>query len=105
MQQDKIHSYIGFAIRANKVRLGVNAIASLKGSIPLLLLCNTASDNTKKEAMALAAKYHSAVVLSKTERLEDLFNKENCKLGAILDKSLAEAILNNLNEKFVRLGG
>lgn len=103
--RDKIYSYIGFAVKAGKVRLGVNAISTLKGSIPLLLLCSTASDNTKKDALKLAKKYGSVVVISKVDKLEDVFSKENCKLAAILDSSLAAAIIDNLNEKFAQFGG
>ncbi len=103
--RDKIYSYIGFAVKAGKVRLGVNAISTLKGGIPLLLLCGTASDNTKKDALKLAKKYGSVVVVSKEDKLEDVFSKENCKLAAILDASLASAIIDNLNEKFAQFGG
>lgn len=102
---DKIHTYIGFAVKSGKVRLGVNAIYTLKGSIPLLLLCDSASENTKKEAKKIAKKYNSVMVLVKNEKLEDIFYKENCKLAAILDQSLAKAILDNLNENFEQFGG
>lgn len=102
--QEKIYTFIGFAIKARKIRIGVNAIATLKGNVPLLLLCRTASENTKQDALKLAKKYNSTIVLSK-DRLEDLFCKDNCKLVAILDQSLANAILDNLNEKFQQFGG
>ncbi len=103
--KDKIHTYIGFAQKAGKFRLGVNAIYTLKGIVPLLLLCDSASENTKKEAKKIAKKYNSAIVLVKNEKLEDIFYKENCKLAAILDQSLANAILDNLNENFEQFGG
>ncbi len=103
--QDKIYTYIGFAIKAGKVRTGVNAITTLKGDIPLLLLCGSASDNTKKDVLKLAKKHNSVIVTSLSDKLEDIFRKDNCKLAAILDASLAKAILDNLNEKFVQFGG
>lgn len=103
--KDKIHTYIGFAVRSGKVKLGVNAIRTVKGKIPLLILCSSASENTKKEAVKLGKKYDSSVVLSKNEKLEDVFSKENCKLAAILDVSLANAIIDNLDENFVQFGG
>lgn len=103
--RDKIYTYIGFAIRSGKIRIGVNAIQTLKGNIPLLLLCNTASNNTVKDAQKLAKKFNSKIVLSKVDKLEDIFYKENCKVVAILDQSLATAILDNINEKFAQFGG
>lgn len=105
IMRDKIYTYIGFAVKAGKVRLGVNAIGTIKNTIPLMLLCDTASENTKKDAVKLAKKYGSKIVVSKEDKLEDLFYKENCKLAAVLDESLAKAILDNLNEKFVQFGG
>lgn len=103
--KDKIHTYIGFSLKSGKVRLGVNAILTIKGKIPLLILCDSASDNTKKDALKIAKKYNSSIILCKNEKLEDLFYKENCKLAAILDESLAKAISDNLNENFVKFGG
>ncbi|MBQ3165943.1 MAG: hypothetical protein IKD14_04250 [Clostridia bacterium] len=103
--QDKIRSYIGFAIRAGKVRTGVNAISTLKKSVPLLLLCSTASPNTVKDAVKLATNLKARLVVSKAETLENIFNKQNCKLAAIMEPSLAAAIIDNLNEKFVEFGG
>ena len=101
---EKTVSYIGFAVRARKVKLGVNAAMTAKpGMIKLVVLCHTASDNTKKEAISIAKKHHAKIVLSKTYPVAELVYKENCKLIALLDKGLSQAILNNLNEHFVIL--
>ena len=101
---EKIISYIGFAIRARKVKLGVNAAGTAKqGMIKLIVLCHTASENTVKEAISIAKKHHAKIVLSKTYSVEDIVYKQNCKLVAILDKGLAKAISDNLNEHFVIL--
>ena len=98
---EKIISYLGFAMRARKLRLGVNAIAAEKKRIYLLVLCATASENTKKDALSMASKLHAKLVVSNFYRVEDLVNKENCKLIAVLDRELSKAILTNLNEHFV----
>lgn len=98
---DKIISYIGFAIRARKIKMGVNACNTIKGGVGLFVLCHTAQKNTVKEAISLAKKHGVKIVLSKTYLLEDVVHKENCKLVAILDRQLSKAILNNLNEHFV----
>ena len=101
---EKIISYIGFAIRARKVKLGVNAAQTAKqGMIKLIVLCHTASENTVKETISLAKKHHSKIVVSKTHLVEDIVCKSNCKLIALLDKGLAKAVLDNLNENFVIL--
>ena len=101
MGRSKIETFIGFSIRAGKYRLGVNAVATLK-SAELLIMCHTASENTVKEIIKLSKKLHSDIIVYKTGNLEDLTGKENCKLMAITDKSLAKAIIDNLDENFIK---
>ena len=99
---DKILSYIGFAIRARNVKMGVNSCETLKGRVPLFILCKSASLNTQKDAISLAKKHNSKIVVS-VNPLEEIVCKQNCKLIAITNNELAKAILNNLNEHFVIL--
>lgn len=100
---NKIFTYVGFAIRSGKVKLGVNAIASCRGKIPLMILCDTASENTKKDARSLARKFGAKLILSKETTVETLTNKPLCKLCAVLDESLANAIENNVDDNFLFL--
>ena len=115
--KDKIFSYLGFAKKAGKMKAGVNAVATLKGRVPLIVLCDSASENTKKDALSLAKKYRSALVLSVGYTVEELINKENCKVVAVTDgpmsplcevadaclavtdESLANAIINTVKQE------
>ncbi len=99
---DKILSYIGFALKARKVKMGVNACNTIKGRVPVFILCKSASPNTQKDAIALAKKHGSKIILS-INSLENIVGKQNCQLIAITDNQLSKAILNNLNEHFVIL--
>ena len=101
--QDKIISYIGFAVKARKVKMGVNAVDTVKKGVHLLVLCASAAQNTQKEATSFAKRFNCKIVLCKTYLLENIVHKENCKLIAITDRQFANAILNNLNEHFVIL--
>ena len=101
--QDKIISYIGFAVKARKVKTGVNAVDTVKKGVYLLVLCASAALNTQKEALSFSKRFNCKIVVSKTYLLEDVVHKENCKLIAITDRQFANAILNNLNEHFVIL--
>ena len=98
--KSKSSTFIGFAIRARKFRIGMNAVQTLK-SINLLIVCNTASDNTKAEAEKVAKKYRCPLVITKTEKLEDITHRENAKVMAIADKALAKAILDNIENDFI----
>lgn len=100
MEKSKPLTFIGFAIRARKVRAGTNAIATLKGGVKVIIICHTASENALKEAIKLCKKFNVPLVTSKTYKVEDIIKKQNCKLLAIQDESLGNAILQNLDECF-----
>ena len=66
-----------------------------------MIVCNTASDNTKAEAEKVAKKYRCPLIITKTEKLEDITHRENAKVMAIADKALAKAILDNIENDFI----
>ncbi len=101
MGRSKIETFIGFSIRAGKYRLGVNAVATLKNA-ELLIMCHTASENTVKDVLKLSKKLKAEIIVCNFVNLEDLTGKENCKLMAVTDKSLAKAIIDNLDENFTK---
>ncbi len=103
--QSKVLSYIGFAVKAGKVRTGVNVAKTVKGRVPLMIICETASENTLKEATEIAKKLGAKMVMTHGIKVEDIFNKVNCKLALVTDNSLASAILSNLDDQFVLFGG
>ena len=105
MQRSKAESYIGFCRKAGKLTCGANAIEVQKKGIYLLLLCQSASDNTKKNAQRLAMKFGCALLVSEGKRLEQLVGKENCKLAAVRDEWLAKAILSCAEDEFIKYPG
>ena len=98
-KKSKVETFIGFSIKAGKVRCGVNAIATLK-KVNLLILCATASDNTKEDAKKLMKRFHCHLIISNKKTVEELTGKEKCKLMAITDKGLSKAIEDNLDNDF-----
>lgn len=99
----KAETFIGFAVRANKYRTGLNTCGTLKRA-NLFLLCVTASENTCKEAQKLAKKYHCKLLKTTIEPLDNFTHKTNVKIMAITDKALAEAIINNSENDFIEIG-
>jgi len=99
LEKSKILTFIGFSIRARKLRAGANAVATLKKA-NVLIICHTASKNAYDEAIKLCKKFNAPLIESKTYKIEELVRKENCKLVAIQDESLGNAILQNLDEHF-----
>ena len=91
MDANKLKTYLGFARRAGKLTLGVNAVSTLRSGVYLLIADTFASENTKKEIEKLARRLSVPVIW--TENLETLAGKELCKLAALREEHLAEAIL------------
>ena len=105
MINSKPLTFIGFAIKARKVKFGVNAVATLKPKVPLLILCSTASDNTKHDAVKLSKKLQATLLIATDVKVEDIVYKENCKLIAVQDVALAKAIMENLDCHFTKYSG
>ncbi len=99
MNKSKAETFIGFAMRARKFRIGVNACMTLKRA-SLVIVCRSASDNTKKDAEKLSNKFRCPLLVTKEKDLQDLTHKENAKVMAIEDKGLAQAILSNSENEF-----
>ena len=90
MQPDKIRTYLGFCIRAGKLTTGVNAVQTVKKGVYLLIADTSVAKNSWKEILKLKVKFGCPLLMA--ESLESLVCKENCKLAAVREKSLAEAI-------------
>ncbi len=94
MAQSKVQSYIGFCKRARKITLGSSAIGTLKGGVYLLLLDKKAAKNSLRYALKYKRKFGCPLLVC-GEDFEELVGKSSCRLAAIQEKNLAEAILNS----------
>ena len=94
MAQSKVQSYIGFCKRARKITLGSSAIGTLKGGVYLLLLDKNAAKNSLRYALKFKRKFNCPLLVC-GDNFEELVGKPNCRLAAIQEKNLAEAILNS----------
>lgn len=90
----KAETFIGFAVRAGKFRSGFNTLATLKKAY-VILVCESAAENTKKTALKYAAKYRCAALCTDKISLCDLAHKDGIKIAAITDFSLAKAVVEN----------
>ncbi len=93
MAQSKVRGYIGFCIKARKITLGSNAIGTLSSGVYLLILDKQAAKNSLRFALKYKRKFGCPLILC-NEKLEDVVCKKECKLAAIRDRNLADAILN-----------
>lgn len=105
LQRSKAESYIGFCIRAGKLTCGFNAVAAQHKDVFLILLCNTASENAKKQALTLRNKFGCKILLVCGKTLEEVTGKPNCKLAAVRDENLAKAIASATDDCFINYPG
>ena len=94
MAQSKVKSYIGFCKRARKIKLGSSAVGTLKSGVYLLLLDSQAAKNSLRYALKYKKKFNCPLLVC-GDNFEELVGKKNCRLAAIQDKNLADAILNS----------
>lgn len=89
----KVETYIGFAIKKGSVVFGCDNIEKYRKKMYLLLATRTLSENSLSVLRNIADKrsIQLAAIVD-----YDLLVKRNCKALAICDKSLADAILQNL---------
>ena len=100
----KAETFIGFAVRARKIRFGFNTLATLKKAF-VILVCNTAAENTVKAAVKYAAKYKCKVFRTESKTLSDLAHKDGVKIAAITDFALAKAVIDNAAGDFTEIAG
>ncbi len=92
MAKGKVSSYIGFCFKCGKITLGSSAIATLKRGVYLLILDGKAAKNSLRYALKFKNRFDCPLLVCR-ENFEELINKPLCRLAAVRDKNLAEAIL------------
>ena len=103
MDGNKIEAYLGFALRAGKLVLGLNSIQTIKKGVYCLLLDEGAAKNSHKEARKLKERFACPLIIIKD--LGALIKREGCKVAALKDSSLAEAVLREAGDKGISIEG
>ena len=76
--RSKARTFIGFAIKAGRMRFGMNSVNSLKRAA-LILCCKSAAENTAKEAVSAAKKFGCPLLITKDAPLSEMVHRENVK--------------------------
>ena len=88
MSEGKAATYLGFAKRAGKLTLGVNAAMALRTCYLLVADANVGK-NSKKEIEKLKIKFSCPLVY--IENLGDVVARPGCMLAAVREEHLAKA--------------
>ncbi len=95
----KVETYLGFCLKSRKIALGAGTVDLLKNGVYLLIVCSTASENTKKLAFKFKNRFSCPLIICKIG-LENVVHKSGCKIAAVRDANLAHAICDNLNDDY-----
>ena len=98
--KSRAETFIGFAIKTGRCRIGLNAVETLKRA-DVVIICKTTAINSKEKAKKLAEKFGCPCIVTTTKTLEEITHKENAKVMAIYDKKLTRALLNSLEQEFI----
>jgi len=90
MERNKIASYVGFAIKANKIEWGVDNIIQKKGRPKLILTDMTLSMNSFNKIKNYSLNNNLKLLI--IENLEKYTGKEEVKALGIYERNLAVAI-------------
>ena len=99
VQKDKAESLIGFAVKAGHVLYGIDTVEAARKKLYLIVLCDTVAENTRKKALSVAAAKHVPVIVSRNE-LQYTVGRKNCKVLAVTDRQMAEAIVTLHGENY-----
>ena len=93
MKTEKIRSYVGFAIKAGKVKIGIDNILSAKKNPFVVLYDEKLSDNSKRKLLSGCEK---TVVYSAP--MSEIMPGKNCLAIGVCEKNLATAIIKEMEE-------
>lgn len=93
--RSKAASYLGFARRAGKLTLGVNAAATVKKCY-LLIADPAVGVNSRKEIEKQKSRLGCQLLF--LENLGEAVGKPGCMLAAVRDENLAAAIIGEIGE-------
>ncbi len=90
----KIDCYVHFAVRSGKVIWGIDSLIKSRKRIKTVLYDSTLGQNSKKELERYLNTNNVPSLQLPENYLNTLLKRENVKVLAITDDSLANAILN-----------
>ena len=92
MQTNKAFSYVGFAIKANKIIFGTDSLLGYSKKVHLIIVSNTLSENAMKKIEKLAEIKRCPIIKLDENEFDDTVNKTGCKVVGITSFELSSAI-------------
>ncbi len=97
---DKVSTLIGFAVKANKLIYGMDELKEGKRKRYLIVYCHSLSERGKDEIKEIARRDNVPLIETKSQKLEDIVYKRNCKVIGVANKQMSEAIIKYITEDY-----
>lgn len=100
MKENKLSTYIGFAIKSGKVIFGYDNLFKYKKIPKIIIFCKSLSEKMKNKLELFAISKKIKLLTLENFILSDIIKRDNCKVLGICDENLANVItieINNLN--------
>ena len=96
MNINKIRTYLGFAIKSKKIIFGYDNIVTYKKNQILILSSSTVNEKVSAKINSFAERNNIKIIKLKDITCEELISRENCKIVSVIDESLANAIIKEM---------
>ena len=101
--ESKVATYLGFAIKSNKIIYGYDALKDYNKKLYLILVCNTANEKYIEFTKTKKSQTNCDIYKVVQGSLDELLHRSNCKIIGIKSKDLATAIINNKSDILVEV--
>lgn len=101
MNENKLISYIGFAIKSGKIIFGYDNLFQSKKLPQIIIFCKTLSEKMKNKLELFAKSKKIKLLTLENFILSDIIKRDNCKVIGICDENLSHVIcgeIEKLNE-------
>jgi ribosomal protein L7Ae-like RNA K-turn-binding protein len=89
----RVKSFVGFAVRANKIVWGTDNVLAYKKKIRLILVSDGLADNALQKLRAYAESKPARLVVLDDLTVAELVHRDGVKAIGVTDKNLADAII------------
>ncbi len=98
MQQNKLKTYLGFAIKSNSVVFGFDNLLETKKHVRCVLFSNDINPKIETKLLDLCKYKNWALAKVEDATIAQLTDRINCKVVGVINKDLVNGILQqNIN--------
>ena len=96
---NKIKTYIGFSVRSGQIIYGADTLIETRKHVKLIVLCSSLASSSKDKVIEYAKSKNIPVLTLEDLLLEDVVFKKNCKVVGLLNKNLAQAVIDSAQRR------